>query len=123
MRNQIVKTFKALSDSHRLQILALLKRQPLFVCEISQLLGLAFSTTSQHLAILREAELIEDFKEGRWVKYARVKDSENPFIQQILNLVDEWISITPHYNIDLKMLNKICSTRRNNFLKHISSVD
>ena len=39
------------------------------MCEITTLLGLAASTTSKHLFLLRQARLIESIKKGRWVYY------------------------------------------------------
>jgi len=69
------KIFKALSDTNRLRILKMLDVRQLCVCEITEVLNLATSTVSKHLAILKEAELISDRKEGRWVTY-KLSDSE-----------------------------------------------
>ena len=62
---------KAIADESRVRILALLERQPLCVCQITEVLGLAPSTISKHLAILKNARLIEARKEGRWI-YCRI---------------------------------------------------
>ena len=64
-----VSTIRALGDENRLRILMALRHRPLCVCEITTLLGLAASTTSKHLFILRQARLIESIKNGRWVYY------------------------------------------------------
>lgn len=61
--------FKALSDKNRIRIIKMLQRKPLCVCEIRAVLKLAVSTVSQHLSILREAGLIKDWKEGKWINY------------------------------------------------------
>jgi DNA-binding transcriptional ArsR family regulator len=37
------------------------------VCQLVELLGLAPSTISKHLAILKDAGLIETVKKGRWI--------------------------------------------------------
>src|SRR5687768_7988282 len=59
----------ALSDSNRVRALLALRGGELCVCQLIELLGLAPSTVSKHLSILRNADLIEDRKEGRWVYY------------------------------------------------------
>lgn len=64
------RIFKALSDKQRLRILALLTQSPLVVNDIKTVLKLSMSTVSQHLSILREADLLLDNKQGRWVIYS-----------------------------------------------------
>ncbi len=61
---------KALSDENRLRILLALRGRELCVCQITAFLDLAPSTTSKHLAVLRQARLIDSRKHGKWVYYA-----------------------------------------------------
>ena len=63
--NPLIKIFKALSDTNRVRILKMLEIRPLCVCEITAVLGLAMSTVSKHLSIMREADLIFDKKENK----------------------------------------------------------
>ena len=65
----IEKIFKALADRNRLRILKMLEARPLCVCEITAVLGIAQSSVSRHLGILREAGLVDDKKEGQWMIY------------------------------------------------------
>jgi len=58
---------KALADENRVRILALLRGRSLCVCQIIAVLGLAPSTVSKHLSILRAAGLLDIEKRGRWV--------------------------------------------------------
>jgi ArsR family transcriptional regulator, arsenate/arsenite/antimonite-responsive transcriptional repressor len=60
---------KALSDENRIRIIMALRRQSLCVCQVTELLELAPSTVSKHIAILRQAGLVESRKEGRWIYY------------------------------------------------------
>ena len=61
---------KALADQTRLRILNLLVENPeLCVCELTDALELAQPKISRHLAILREASLLQDRKLGLWVHY------------------------------------------------------
>jgi ArsR family transcriptional regulator len=60
---------KALSDSNRVRALLALRKGELCVCQIIELLGLAPSTVSKHMSILRQAELVTCRKDSRWVYY------------------------------------------------------
>ena len=57
----------AVSDPGRLRMLMALVGRSLCVCQITEMLGLAPSTVSKHLSILKAAGLVEETKKGRWV--------------------------------------------------------
>jgi ArsR family transcriptional regulator len=59
----------ALSDPHRIRALMALRSGERCVCQIIELLGLAPSTVSKHMTILRQAGLVESRKDSRWVYY------------------------------------------------------
>lgn len=73
----LVRTTKALADEGRIRILGALKERELCVCQLIELLGLAPSTVSKHLSILRNARLIISRKQGRWMYY-RLAGAEAP---------------------------------------------
>jgi ArsR family transcriptional regulator len=63
---------RALGDDTRLRIFALLTKAELCVCEIEDILDLSQSLVSNHLAVLRRADLVEsrrDSEDGRWIFY------------------------------------------------------
>jgi ArsR family transcriptional regulator len=62
-------TFKALSDPTRLRIVRLLLERELCVCELTYILGMEQSRVSHQLRILRDAGLVEDDRESRWIIY------------------------------------------------------
>jgi ArsR family transcriptional regulator len=63
---RLVRMCKALGNPTRLMILReLVKCQPCFCGGIVSKLPLAQSTVSQHLKVLKEAGLIQGYKEGR----------------------------------------------------------
>jgi ubiquinone/menaquinone biosynthesis C-methylase UbiE/DNA-binding transcriptional ArsR family regulator len=66
---ELQRVFKTLADPTRLRILALLEREELAVQELMEVLGMAQSRVSRHLAILREAGLIQDRRDGTYVFY------------------------------------------------------
>ena len=76
------KIFKALSDKNRLRILKMLQKKSLCVCEMTEILKLATSTVSKHLSILREAGLITDEKDKKWINY---KINPNPEDNTVAN--------------------------------------
>jgi len=61
---------KALSDENRVRALMMLTGGELCVCQIIEMLGLAPSTVSKHMSILRQARLVEGEKKGRWIYYS-----------------------------------------------------
>ncbi|KUG19076.1 transcriptional regulator, arsr family [hydrocarbon metagenome] len=61
--------FRALADPVRLKILAMLAVQPLCVCVIKAVLGMADSKLSYHLSVLKKAGLIEGDQRGNWIIY------------------------------------------------------
>ena len=65
----IQKTFKALSDRNRRQILDLLKRRPMTAGEIGEHFPVSRATMSHHLSILKDAELILDDRQGKYIYY------------------------------------------------------
>ncbi len=68
---------KALSDENRVRALMMLSRGELCVCQLIEMLGLAPSTVSKHMSILRQARLVEARKQGKWMYY-RLSDEDSP---------------------------------------------
>lgn len=65
----MMSVLKALADENRVRIVVALRERELCVCQIIELLGLAQSTVSKHMAILKQAQLVESRKVGRWIYY------------------------------------------------------
>jgi len=63
-------TFKALSDPTRRKILDLLKENDLTAGEISDHFNMSKPSISQHLKILKQADLVHDEKQGQYVLYS-----------------------------------------------------
>lgn len=74
-RDRAVALFHALSDATRLAILDMLKDGECCVCELQDELEAAQSRLSFHLRVLKDAELVTDRKEGRWMYYAIAPDA------------------------------------------------
>jgi arsenate reductase/ArsR family transcriptional regulator len=78
---------KAVSDPTRTRILKLLETGGLCVCQVQAVLGLAPSTVSKHLTILKLAGLVEDRRDGKWIEYTLARESHNPHAQRVLSLL------------------------------------
>lgn len=63
------QTLKALADPTRREILNLLKGGRRSAGEISQSFDISFAAISRHLSVLREADLISDTREGKFIYY------------------------------------------------------
>jgi len=68
--NDLVIIFKALSDETRLRIIKLLEQGELCVCDITAALDMVQPKVSFHLSALKEAGLIKDRKQGKWIHYS-----------------------------------------------------
>jgi len=60
---------KALADPLRLRVIEALGRGERCVCDLTADLGLAQSKLSFHLKVLKEAGLLQDRQQGRWIYY------------------------------------------------------
>jgi len=107
MKRDTVKVFKALSDPIRMRIVKMLEERELCVCEVREVLDLSNSTVSKHLSILRDAELILDGKDGKWVNYRLNERSSNSFVRSQLALLKIAFSDDAQVSLDRKKLRKV----------------
>lgn len=79
---RVVKMLSALSDTTRLRIYLLLLEEELCVCELGSILDMEQSRISHGLRVLREADLVDSRREGKWIIYsANLKAVEDEIIQ------------------------------------------
>ncbi len=64
------QTLKALADPTRREILNLLKAGKLSAGEITDHFDITAAAISRHLSVLKEADLIEDHREGKYIFYS-----------------------------------------------------
>ena len=100
----IVKVFKALSDTTRVRILHLLRDNDLCVCEIMYVLGMEQSRVSHQMRVLRNADLAEDIREGRWIIY-RIPGRSREIVEGILvGSLRERLDAAPEIREDARKL-------------------
>ena len=63
------RTLKALSDPIRREILNLLKSGPMAAGDIAAKFDVTGAAVSRHLSVLKDAELIRDKREGKFIFY------------------------------------------------------
>lgn len=85
--NELLSITKALSDESRVRIVAALEPGELCVCQLVELLELAPSTVSKHLALLRQAGLLQVRKDGRWAYYRRAGADAPAIVREALAFV------------------------------------
>ncbi len=69
-RADTAEWFHALSDETRLEIVAMLSDGERCVCDLTDALDVAQSRLSFHLRVLKDAGIVMDRKDGRWVHYS-----------------------------------------------------
>ena len=62
-------TLKALADPTRREILNLLKKGSMSAGDISEKFSVSFAAVSRHLSILKDADLIRDKRDGKYIYY------------------------------------------------------
>ena len=72
---RIARLFHALSDETRLRLVRELLSGEKCVCNLTESLDAAQSRLSFHLKTLKDAGLVADRREGRWVYYALVPET------------------------------------------------
>ena len=85
---QLARIFKALSVDTRVRIVLLLKERALCVNALAARLKVSPSAVSQHLRILRDADLVTPDKRGYYVHY----ELNNETLSRWRELVDELLT-------------------------------
>ena len=79
-----VTLFHALSDETRLALLDRLRDGERCVCELTEAMKTGQSRLSFHLKVLKDAGLVEDRREGRWMYYSLSAQA----VEELEGLVD-----------------------------------
>jgi DNA-binding transcriptional ArsR family regulator len=74
MLNEVIylalqETTKALADPIRRSILNLLKKGPMTAGDIQSRFDVTFASISRHLSVLKDADLIRDRRDGKFIIY------------------------------------------------------
>lgn len=78
-------TLQALADPTRREILNLLKQSRMSAGEISNHFSISGAAVSRHLSVLKEADLIRDEREGKYIYY----ELNATVLEEILSWISE----------------------------------
>lgn len=104
-------TLKVLSDPTRVRLLALLLREELSVAELQEILGMAQSRISSQLALLRQADLVIDRRDGRKAFYS-IPPQLDPNQRLLISTACNAVAGLPELTEDRANLDRILTRRR-----------
>ena len=87
---KLAKIFKALSVDKRLRLFMLLRKGPFCVNALAHKLEITPAAVSQHLRVLREADLVKPDKRGYFVHYTINEDK----LKEYGGMIEELITPT-----------------------------
>lgn len=96
----VAAVFRALAEPARLQIVHALSDGERRVVDLVTEVGLAQSTTSAHLAVLREAGLVAPRAQGRSTYYSLTTTSLVALVQRAEELLDEGLHAVVHQHAE-----------------------
>ncbi len=92
---ELVELAKALSDESRVRVVLLLSGGELCACRIIEVLKLAPSTVSAHMAVLHRAGLVKFRKQGTWRHYRLAGKDSSPLARELLAAVRKSLGNNP----------------------------
>lgn len=109
---EFINITKALSDENRVRALMMLREGELCVCQLIEMLGLAPSTVSKHMSILRQARLVQARKEGRWMYYRLPDGDASPCVLEAIRWMQNAIADDKKIVADDRQLKRVCKLDR-----------
>ena len=104
-------SLKTLSDPTRLRLLALVLHEELSVAELQEILGMGQSRISSQLALLRQAGLVSDRREGKKAFYS-LRANLSPAALALLRAAVASVATLPELTEDRTNLERILQKRR-----------
>ncbi len=99
MRN-LVNFFKAMGEDTRVKIITMLLKEEMCICELIEELGLSQSAVSHHVKILKQAEIVNDRRDGKWTYYSINKEG---FAAHLDSLHEKFIIPIEKYKYEQKL--------------------
>lgn len=103
MKN-LVNFFKAMGEDTRVKILTMLLKEEMCICELIDELGLSQSAVSHHMKILKQADLVNDRRDGKWTFYSINKDG---FATHLAGLQENFVIPIAAYTYEVRQEQKI----------------
>ena len=101
--------FMALADKTRLRLLNLMAEDEVCVCFFTEVLGDSQPKISRHLAYLRNADLVEARRDGKWMHYS-IKWPEDEGLRSILRSTLTALADSEEMQRDKANYENVCCT-------------
>jgi ArsR family transcriptional regulator, arsenate/arsenite/antimonite-responsive transcriptional repressor len=85
---QLLQTYKALSEEMRLRIIMLLTHGELCVCDVMEILDESQPKVSRHLAYLKHSGLVKSKRVGTWMHYSLKEQLDSITAEHVRFLAD-----------------------------------
>lgn len=90
---KLINFFRAMGEDTRVKIISMLLEEEMCICELIEELKLSQSAVSHHVKILKQAELVNDRRNGKWTFYsidksgfeAHLKSLQEKFVEPVKN--------------------------------------
>lgn len=101
--------FMALADKTRLRLLNLMAEDEVCVCFFTEVLGDSQPKISRHLAYLRNADLVEARRDGKWMHYS-IRWPEDDGMREVLRCTLRALADDPEMQLDKSNYDNVCCT-------------
>src|SRR6266511_1631306 len=106
-----LKALRALSDSTRLRIMALLERDELSVNELQEITRMGQSRISTHLRLLQDSGLVQSRREGKRTFYKFNEHADNS-AREVISLAVKGAKELPEHEDDEVNMRRILARRK-----------
>jgi ArsR family transcriptional regulator len=103
---QLLQTYKALSEEMRLRIIMLLTHGELCVCDIMEILDKPQAKVSRHLAYLKHSGLVKSKRVGVWMHYS-LKEQFDDLTVEHIRLLTKHVNHLPGFREDIKKMEEV----------------
>lgn len=110
--NDLVNRLKALGEKNRFRICMMLIENPLCVCQLLSVLDIAGGTLSNHLKVLKNAGLIDQRKDGKWIEYYIAGPRAEEFIRSTASYLEDRVQLEEDRHRILSSDRSSCSSQR-----------
>jgi len=95
----LINFFKAMGEETRVKIILMLLKEEMCICELIEELKLSQSAVSHHVKILKQANLVNDRRNGKWTFYSINKSG---FMTHLKCMQEEFINPVENYEYVLR---------------------
>ncbi len=100
----LISFFRAMGEDTRVKIVLMLLKEEMCLCELIDRLSLSQSAVSHHIKILKQAELVNERRSGKWSFYSI---NERGFKTHISTFNEALVSPIQNYNYIAKQNNNL----------------